>query len=184
VSSTTHLADALRALRLARGASLVEVAAATDISKSFLSLVENGRSDITIGRLLRLVNYYGADMADLFPQHEPHHPIVVKRGEQREVPSPAEGIRVFLLAPTMERNMAPSLGVIEPGGASAENASHEGEEFLHVLEGLVELSFGDAEPIVLEHGDSAYFKAERPHSYRNIGDDVVRFVTVSSPPTF
>ena len=68
VSSAAHLGGALRALRLQRRASLVEVASATGISKSFLSLVENDRSDITIGRLLRLVNYYGADMADLFPQ--------------------------------------------------------------------------------------------------------------------
>ena len=119
-----------------RRASLVEVASATGISKSFLSLVENDRSDITIGRLLRLVNYYGADMADLFPQGEPQDPIIVKRDEQREVLSPKEGIRVFLLAPKVERTMNPSLGVIEPGGASAEKASHVGEEFLHMLEGI------------------------------------------------
>jgi hypothetical protein len=36
---------------------------------------------------------------------------------------------------------------------------------------------------VLEHGDSAYFKAERPHSYRNIGEGIARFLTVSSQPT-
>ena len=107
----------------------------------------------------------------------------MKRDEQREVLSPKEGIRVFLLAPKVERTMNPSLGVIEPGGASAEKASHVGEEFLHMLEGLVELSFGDADPIVLEHGDSAYFKAERPHSYRNVGERIARFITVSSLPT-
>jgi transcriptional regulator with XRE-family HTH domain len=183
VSSTTHLGDALRGLRLERRASLVEVAAATGISKSFLSLVENGRSDITIGRLLRLVDYYGAGMADLFPEEEPQDPIIVKRDAQREVPSPAEGIRVYLLAPSSDRAMNPTLGVIERGGASAEKASHGGEEFLHMLEGLLELSFGDADPIVLEHGDSAYFKAERPHSYRNIGEGIARFLTVSSQPT-
>jgi transcriptional regulator with XRE-family HTH domain len=184
MSSTTHLGAALRALRLERRASLVEVAAATDISKSFLSLVENGRSDITIGRLLRLVNYYGAGMADLFPEEEQQDPIIVKRDAQREVPSPAEGIHVYLLAPNSKRTMNPTLGVIEPGGASAEKASHAGEEFIHMLEGLLELSFGDAEPVVLEHGDSTYFKAERPHSYRNIGEGVARFITVSSLPNY
>jgi transcriptional regulator with XRE-family HTH domain len=183
MSSTTHLGGALRALRLERRASLVEVAAATGISKSFLSLVENGRSDITIGRLLRLVNYYGAGMADLFPEEEPQDPIIVKRDAQREVPSPAEGIHVYLLAPNSERTMNPTLGVIEPGGASAEKATHAGEEFLHMLEGLLELSFGDADSVVLEHGDSAYFKAERAHSYRNVGQGIARFITVSSLAT-
>jgi quercetin dioxygenase-like cupin family protein len=79
--------------------------------------------------------------------------------------------------------MNASLGVIEPAGASAEKASHAGEEFLHMLERRVELPFGAADPIALEHGDSAYFKAERPHSYRNVGEGAARFITVSSLPT-
>ena len=182
--SSTHLGDALRELRRRRGATLAEVAQKTGISRSFLSLVENGRSDITIGRLLRLVSFYGAQIADLLPQAEPHDPIVVRRDEQREVESPAEGIRIFLLAPDEERMMSPSLGVIEPTGASAERASHDGEEFLHVIEGVVALDFGDVEPIVLEAGDSAYFRAERPHSYRNAGGVTARFVSVATPPTF
>ena len=182
--SATHLGDALRELRRRRGATLAEVAQETGISRSFLSLVENGRSDITIGRLLRLVSFYGAHIADLLPQAEPHDPIVVRRAEQREVESPAEGIRVFVLAPDEERAMSPSLGVIEPTGASAEKASHDGEEFLHVIEGVVALDFGDAEPILLEAGDSAYFNAERPHSYKNPGGVVARFLSVATPPTF
>ena len=86
----------------------------------------------------------------------------MKRGEQREVLSPEEGIRVFLLAPKVERTMNPSLGVIEPGGASAEKASHVGEEFLHMLEGMLELSFGDADPIVLEHGRQRLLQGRAP----------------------
>jgi transcriptional regulator with XRE-family HTH domain len=179
-----HLGSSLRDLRRRRGATLVEVADATGISRSFLSLVENGRSDITIGRLLRLVSFYGAQIADLLPQADPHDPIVVRRGEQREVESPAEGIRIFMLAPDEERAMSPSLGVIEPTGASAEKASHDGEEFLHVIEGAIALDFGEDEPIRLEAGDSAYFRAERPHSYRNAGRVVARFLSVATPPTF
>jgi transcriptional regulator with XRE-family HTH domain len=154
-----HLGNALRDLRRRRGATLAEVARATGISRSFLSLVENGRSDITIGRLLRLVSFYGAQIADLLPQADPHDPIVVRRAEQREVESPVEGIRIFLLAPDEERTMSPSLGVIA-------------------------LDFGEAEPIRLEAGDSAYFRAERPHSYRNAGRAVARFLSVATPPTF
>src|SRR5438105_3725718 len=76
VASAPQLGDALKALRRQRGYSLVQVAKETGISKSFLSLVESGRSDITIGRLLRLVTFYGAHIADLLPQTEPHDPVV------------------------------------------------------------------------------------------------------------
>src|SRR5262249_40404772 len=83
-TSTAQLGEALKLLRHQRGHSLIEVSRGTGISRSFLSLVESGRSDITIGRLLRLVTFYGAQISDLLPQDEAHDPIVVKREEQRE----------------------------------------------------------------------------------------------------
>jgi transcriptional regulator with XRE-family HTH domain len=119
MANKTQLGGALRELRKEKGSSLVQVADATGISKSFLSLVESGRSDITIGRLLRLVSFYGANISDLLPPDDLHDATVVKRADQRELQSPAEGIRIFLLARNQDRKMTPSLGVIEPSGASA-----------------------------------------------------------------
>jgi transcriptional regulator with XRE-family HTH domain len=57
MSQQAFVGAQLRALRGARRLSLGDVAKGTGISASFLSLVENGRSDITIGRLTRLVDY-------------------------------------------------------------------------------------------------------------------------------
>ena len=53
-----ELGGALRALRRERKLSLGDVSSATGISASFLSLVENGKSDITVGRLMRLAGFY------------------------------------------------------------------------------------------------------------------------------
>jgi quercetin dioxygenase-like cupin family protein len=179
-----QLAAALKQLRLHQGHSLADVASATNVSKSFLSLVESGRSDITIGRLLRLVTFYGAKIDDLLPQDEPHDPVAVRRNEQRELRSPVEGLKLYLLAPDIERALTPSLGVFEPTGASAERVTHHGEEFLYVLEGELTLELEGSEALQLRKGDSAYFRADRPHSYRNSGKRVARFLTVSHPPTF
>ena len=57
----------LHQARRARNLSLADVAEATSISASFLSLVENDKSDITIGRLVRLIEFYGISIADLLP---------------------------------------------------------------------------------------------------------------------
>src|SRR6185312_16438210 len=75
----------LKALRAARGVSLAQVEAATAISSSFLSLVEQGRSDISIGRLMRLVAYYDVDLADLLadlPAERHVEMQVVRHGER------------------------------------------------------------------------------------------------------
>ena len=58
VETPAGLGSALRAARRRKSLSLSDVAAATGISPSFLSLVENGKSDITIGRLVRLVTFF------------------------------------------------------------------------------------------------------------------------------
>jgi quercetin dioxygenase-like cupin family protein len=80
--------------------------------------------------------------------------------------------------------MTPSLGVFEPTGASAERATHRGEEFLYVLQGQITLELESSEQLKLQKGDSAYFRADRPHSYRNSGARVAKFLTVTHPPTF
>ncbi len=179
-----QLAAALKDLRVSQGHSLAVVASATNVSKSFLSLVESGKSDITIGRLLRLVTFYGAKIDDLLPQDEPLHPVAVRRGEQRELVSPGEGLQLYLLAPNIERSLTPTLGVLAPTGASAERTTHRGEEFLYVLAGELTLELEGSEPLKLRKGDSAYFHADRPHSYRNSGSRIARFLTVAHPPTF
>ncbi|MGZ4392669.1 MAG: helix-turn-helix domain-containing protein, partial [Gaiellaceae bacterium] len=57
----------LRMLRRQRRLALTQVAAATGISSSFLSLVENGKNDLTVARLIKLVSYYGVAVSDLLP---------------------------------------------------------------------------------------------------------------------
>jgi len=61
----TGLAARLKRLRLERGLSLAQLSRATGISSSFLSLVEQAQSDITVGRLIRLAEFYDVELVDL-----------------------------------------------------------------------------------------------------------------------
>ena len=122
--------SALRAARTAKSLSLSDVAAATSISPSFLSLVENGKSDITIGRLVRLVTFYGIHLGDLVPVEPAAEPDLVRKSEQRTLPSPAEGIQFRLLAPSVQGVMMPMIVEFEPSAHLAEFGRHAGEEFL------------------------------------------------------
>lgn len=182
-AANAGLGAELRALRRARGLSLSQVAEATRISASFLSLVENGRSDITIGRLVRLVEFYDVSIVDLLPSAEPADPEIVRDGDGRRLHSPSEGIDVFLLAADTQRAMMPMLLVFEPGAVLAEYGRHPGDEFVHVLEGVLELDVEGVEPRRLEQGDSAYYPAERPHLFRNAdADRRLRLLCVDTPP--
>lgn len=177
------LGAALRRLRRARRLSLSQVAEATLISASFLSLVENGKSDITIGRLVRLVDFYGVSIVDLLPSADPADSEIVRASEGRKLRSPAEGIDIYLLTPDTRRSMMPMLLVFEPGAALAEHGRHEGEEFVQVLEGRLELDIAGSEPRLLAQGDSAYYPADRPHLFRNAdARKPLRVLCVDTPP--
>jgi transcriptional regulator with XRE-family HTH domain len=172
----------LRRLRAKRALSLVEVAEATGISPSFLSMVENGQSDITVSRLMRLVHWYGVSIADLLQEPSRSLVRVVRSGEQRSLALTNEQIRIFMLTPDGQHAMMPVINVYSPGGGMAEPAQHDGEEFVYVQRGTVELTLGSEKPIVLEAGDSAYYRADVPHLFRNAGDGEAHFIGVTTPP--
>jgi quercetin dioxygenase-like cupin family protein len=182
-SAQLSLGEALRALRASRSLSLGDVASATDISRSFLSLVETGKSDITIGRLTRLLDFFGVSLAELGPAAMPADPEVVRPPERRQLHSETEGIDFYLLTPDTRREMMPMVVEFEPGARLAEHGRHRGEEFIVVLSGQLELDLEGSKPRLLQAGDAAYYSAERPHRFRNASATKrLRILCVDSPP--
>jgi quercetin dioxygenase-like cupin family protein len=175
----------LRRVRKARNLSLADVAEATGISASFLSLVEKEGSDITIGRLVRLIEYYGISITDLLPGGTSSgYPEIVVPAERKLLHSPAEGIAVYLLTADTRHQMMPLQVELEPGARLAEYGRHAGEEWLVVLEGELMLELEGAEPRLLKEGDSAYYPAERPHLFSNASaTKPLRLICVDTPPT-
>lgn len=181
----SSIGSGLRKVRTARSLSLAEVADATGISASFLSLVEKDRSDITIGRLHRLIDFYGISIADLLPfAAHTEYPQVVVEPDRRTLHSAAEGVDVYLLTVDTARQMMPLEVVFEPGARLAEPGRHPGEEFILVLQGALRLELEGSEPRTLEAGDSAYYPGERPHLLANAStSEPLRIVCVDTPPT-
>jgi transcriptional regulator with XRE-family HTH domain len=175
------LGPKLRSLRRERGLSLTEVAEATRISSSFLSLVENGKNDLTVARLIRLVAYYGVAVSDLLPEDTVDQPEILRSDQQRRMPSRSEKLELYLLAHDGNRAMTPVMMTYEPGGGTNEFLSYESEQWVYVLEGSLAVSFEGDDSVVLEVGDSAYFSAKRPHKYQNVGDGPARSLHVRSP---
>jgi transcriptional regulator with XRE-family HTH domain len=178
-----ELGRALRRLRRERGKSLTAVSEATGVSASFLSVVENGRSDITIGRLMRLLAHYEAGIGDLLDGEQARERIVTAAGEQLRLQSPAEGVDLYLLAPDTRRTMMPVLGVHEPGSRLTDLKPHGGETFVFMLEGTLLFERDGHPPFVLSAGDSAYFTGDAPPTVTTVGDTQARLIAVVSPPT-
>lgn len=169
--SQVELGRRIKQERLRRGLTLKDIEAKVGISATHLSEVERGKSSPTVGVLEKIARALSTRPALL---------IDAATGLPVSHTSPGRR-RVFLDEDGSERTE--SLSDSFPGSEISillrtyapktkhqpEVRSHEGEEFIHVLEGAVRVHIGEDEH-VLAVGDSIHFKSTRPHAYENDGD--------------
>ena len=170
----------LRRLRTQRGRSLAEVAAAAGISVGFLSALERSQMSASVGTLRRLARYYRTNILDFFDATEMNTRLV--RPTKRKVLDAGPGVRMELLA-WGNKVMEPHLFRIAPQAGSGEPYTHEGEEFLFVLRGELQIAL-DGEEYHLKRGDSFYFESATPHHWKNPGRTEAWLLWVNTPPTF
>ncbi|WP_417318381.1 helix-turn-helix domain-containing protein [Erythrobacter aureus] len=183
------LALALRALRTKNGWSLAEVARKTGISTSALSKAENGRLSLTYDKLAALASGLGVDIATFFEKTQNDRVFAgrrsIDRGEARTgtIDTP-NYVYHYLNTEILNKKMVPL--IVEHKARSREEfgdfVHHEGEEFLYVLEGRLEVQTDLYEASVLEAGQSVYLDSAMGHAYINVGEGVCRTLAVVSAP--
>jgi transcriptional regulator with XRE-family HTH domain len=168
----------LKELRVSRGLSLKEVAAGTGLSSSFISLVETGRNEMTVGRLVTMADFYEVGLRDLIPERDTEKPVVLRRGDRLAFDSEDHRVKTEMLAAWHHGENASGYLSFEPGGELEEVAQYAGPQFVLILAGEVEIRFSDDTSVVLYTGDSVWFEASRPHRHVNVGEVEARVVTV------
>jgi len=171
----------LRKLRLRKHASLSQVAAATGVSVGFLSALERGQMSASISTLTRIARYYRINILSLFDASEsnPRH----VRPNERKILEAGPGVRMELLA-WGDAVMEPHLFRVAPGAGSGDSYAHEGEEFLYILRGNLDIALEGGDPEHLREGDSFYFASNMKHRWSNPGKQEAWVLWVNTPPTF
>lgn len=177
------LGPRLRALRLARALTLSDAAERADVSVSFLSALEKGDSGVSVATLRRVLSLYGTTLAELSSSraHGPHQ--LTRGGHRKAIGGRFEGVRIEQLAegPVL---MEAQIFEVSAGGGSQGGYSHEGEEFVFVLDGSLEIKLGSGRPYRLARDDCLYYSSTTEHSWRNPGRKTARLLWVNTPPTF
>jgi DNA-binding transcriptional MerR regulator/quercetin dioxygenase-like cupin family protein len=171
----------LRKQRLARGYSLARVAAATGVSVGFLSALERGHMSASVATLRKLARFHRMNILALFDPTQANPGRV--RPNERKVLEAGPGVRMELLS-WGNTVMEPHLFRIAPAAGSGESYSHEGEEFLFILKGSIEIELDGGEKNTLEEGDSFYFESSTQHRWHNAGKKEAWVLWVNTPPTF
>jgi DNA-binding XRE family transcriptional regulator len=175
-----RLGETVRAHRHALGLTLVDVAARAGLSHSFLSQLERGLARPSMRSLTAIASALGTSAQALMASAELANvpavePVSVVRREQGcgPVDSPGGTVRSLVRG---ERAMLP----VEYRGAPAtfqEYFCHQGEEFVYVVAGLIEIDV-DGDLSTVATGESVYYAGGLPHRWRTLGEVEVRLVVV------
>ena len=177
------IGNKIRRLRLQRGLTQEELADRCELSKSFISLLERDLTSPSLDTLSDLLEILGSDLPTFFRKQDEK---LVFGAEDIFVKEDTEGMKGMIrwLIPSAQKNqMEPILVEMAPGGETAEDDPHEGEEFGYVLAGTIKIVLGDRTERVRKD-ESFYFRPNAPHKLINAGKSACRVLWVSTPPSF
>ncbi|WP_027488822.1 MerR family transcriptional regulator [Allorhizobium undicola] len=174
----------IRHLRREAGQTLDVVAGATGIAVSLLSTFERTSQGLSLPALHELARHFGTTIAALSGQEmRENSQSLIRSGHWPAWPATSSGVVVQVLSEGRNQ-MECHRFQLAPGASSEGAYQHEGEEFIHVLAGSMEIVLDGDQFFTLDAGDSFYFESRRPHSWRNTADGETVAIWINTPPTF
>jgi len=174
-------------LRNRRTMTLKDLSVMTGLSKANLSQIENNLVTPPIATLLKISTALGVSIGHFFQKSGQDSSVVVVRKSDRY--GVAKGPHIShvgyqyepLAYPKVDKNMEPFIVHMEEREASdIVYNNHRGEEFLFVLDGVLEFRCDDT-LVRLSEGDSLYFDSSKPHGYRGINGAAKTLVVIYRP---
>lgn len=177
------IGEKIRRLRSEKQLTQEELANRCELSKGFISQLENNLTSPSIATLIDILDILGTNLREFFAE-EVNEKITFKQEDMFEVEDFDLGYTFRWLVPNSQKNdMEPVLVNINPGGRYKEEKPHEGEEFGFVIKGSICLYMGNKK-FKVKKGGSFYYKPKENHYITNEGKTPASVVWVSCPPSF
>lgn len=196
----------IRALRKRGGMTLSDLSEKTGLAVSTISKLEKGQVSLSYDKLMLLSKGLGVDMAQLLTPPAPvkspaavaavpslgvagvgyGRRVVHRAGEGQQVET-ANYKHLYLATELLNKRFTPIIGEVKARTIEEFLAEfgdlirHPGEEFVHVLEGEVEVRTDLYQPLRLKAGDSMFFDSEMGHAYLKVSEGPCRAVVVCAP---
>jgi DNA-binding transcriptional MerR regulator len=177
----TDLGRKLRQLRKKRGLGVVEAAKRARISAGFLSALELSKANPSVATLQRLTATYGTTVLNFYDVPKQSNRLI--RPKQRRVIQTQSGVKMELLSAGAQQ-LQSMLFRVQPGAGSDGSYSHQGEEFIFIMEGSLEIWLDELECHSLKAGDSFWFASTVGHRWYNPSTIEAVLIWINTPPTF
>jgi len=174
----------VRALRKEKGWTLAEVSKRSGLAISTISKIERAEISPTYDRFLQLAVGLGVEMNTLFSPNTGALPtdceVTVTRAGEAIHHETERYVYEILCGDKPSKAMTPMLGLVKAHSIKPleDLIRHQGEEFIYLMEGKLELHMKDREPLRMSQGDAAYFDSALDHAYVSAGESDAKILVV------
>lgn len=182
----SSVGERVRLIREEKGLTLADVASRTGFAPDYIGRIESNEVFPPLGTLIKLGKALDMNMGYFLSggENKPYAMVRSHQGTQiaRRAASDDQkyGYTYHTLAPgKADRSMEPFLVTLEPSEEET-LSSHEGQEFIYVLNGRMEVILGE-DRLVLFPGDSIYYDSKIPHMVRCLDSPQARILAVLYP---
>ncbi len=176
-----NIGSKIKALRIANGLTQEELADRSELSKGFISQVENNLTSPSIATLIDVLQCLGTDLKNFFGDDEDNQIVFSKEDYFEKEDNQLENVVEWIIPNAQKNLMEPILLTLRPGGSTYPDNPHEGEEFGYVLSGAVDVIVGNRS-FHAEKGESFYYEAKYKHYLES--KKGAQIIWVSCPPSF
>ncbi|MEN6547281.1 MAG: cupin domain-containing protein [Armatimonadia bacterium] len=181
----------IQQLRDLLNVSVSDLAERTGLEEDVIAHIEGGSLIPSLTPLVKIARALGVRLGTFLDDEEQTAPVITRANEAPDVVhfsgnglgSLQSTLDFFSLARNKkDRHMEPFLIEVHPAATREfPLSSHEGEEFLYVLSGEIEVAYGkDVHRVGA--GDSAYYDSIVPHHVHAAGDEAAKILAVVYTP--
>jgi len=168
-----EIGSKIRKIRLQQGRTMQEVADASECSKGLLSKIETGKVVPALATLSKISKALNVRVSALMENGAIED--VALTGVLYETPDAfvptSKGYSIFAFAPHFtDKKMQPVMVRGKKGEVRSHSVSHDGEEFIFILRGEVQIHV-DKKIYQLKEGESIYFESVEEHGVVPVSDE-------------
>ena len=176
-----EIGNKIKRLRLQLNLSQAELADRCELTKGYISQLENDLTSPSISTLCDILSALGTDLSEFFKREDDHRIVF---SDDDFIEKHENGMLLKWIIPNAQKNeMEPVLVELLSGASTSVDFPHEGEEFGYVLSGSIRLMLGKR-AIRVKKGESFYFTANTTHYIKANEKTGAVLIWVSTPPSF
>jgi len=173
----------IKELRKGVALTLKQLAKATELSAPLISKIENGLAMPSLPTLRNIADALKVNPGYFFRDEDERGYVISRQGNRRIIDS-KKGYAVEFVTEGMNNPfMEPAIVTLKEReqGKEVDLAAHEGQEFMYVLEGRIELFLGKKR-YILKKGDAGYWNGSIPHMGVRLGKKPAKTLNVHLIP--